>query len=87
MNRPESKFPSNHHSSEGATRVESPSSTKVEESDDKSTDNDSVPGVLYDLLQKEVITLRKAAHEKDQSLRDKDDAIEVAYFSLLLAFN
>ncbi|CAN6885444.1 unnamed protein product [Brassica oleracea] len=77
MNRPGSKFPSNHHSSEGATRVESPSSIKVEESDDKSTDNDSVPGVLYDLLQKEVITLRKAAHEKDQSLRDKDDAIEM----------
>ncbi|CAG7868932.1 unnamed protein product [Brassica rapa] len=77
MNRPGSKFPSNHQSSEGASRVESPSSIKVEESDDKSTDNDSVPGVLYDLLQKEVITLRKAAHEKDQSLRDKDDAIEM----------
>lgn len=38
---------------------------------------DSVPGVLYDLLQKEVIALRKAGHEKDQSLKDKDDAIEV----------
>jgi len=41
---------------------------------------DSVPGVLYDLLQKEVIALRKAALEKDQSLKDKDDAIEVAIF-------
>ncbi|XP_049392825.1 microtubule-associated protein 70-2-like [Solanum stenotomum] len=38
---------------------------------------DTVPGVLYDLLQKEVIALRKAGHEKDQSLNDKDDAIEM----------
>ncbi|CAA3028801.1 microtubule-associated 70-2-like [Olea europaea subsp. europaea] len=38
---------------------------------------DNVPGLLYDLLQKEVITLRKAGHEKDQSLKDKDDAIEM----------
>ncbi|KAJ9153043.1 hypothetical protein P3X46_026532 [Hevea brasiliensis] len=38
---------------------------------------DSVPVVLYDLLQKEVIALRKAGHEKDQSLKDKDDAIEM----------
>ncbi|XWS22883.1 hypothetical protein CRYUN_Cryun29cG0074200 [Craigia yunnanensis] len=38
---------------------------------------DNVPGVLYDLLQKEVIALRKAGHEKDQGLKDKDDAIEV----------
>jgi hypothetical protein len=38
---------------------------------------DSIPSVLYDLLQKEVIALRKAGHEKDQSLKDKDDAIEV----------
>lgn len=57
-------------------------------SDDKPTEfptvdtEDSVPGVLYDLLQKEVITLRKAGHEKDQSLKDKDDAIEVDIFSL-----
>ena len=44
----------------------------------QSTDTeDSVPGVLYDLLQKEVVALRKAGHEKDQSLKDKDDAIEV----------
>lgn len=39
--------------------------------------DDSVPGVVYDLLQKEVIALRKAALEKDQSLKDKDDAIEM----------
>ncbi|CAH1416699.1 unnamed protein product [Lactuca virosa] len=38
---------------------------------------DSVPGLLYDLLQKEVIGLRKAVYEKDQSLKDKDDAIEM----------
>ncbi|XWS43040.1 hypothetical protein CRYUN_Cryun16bG0067000 [Craigia yunnanensis] len=39
--------------------------------------NDFVSGMLYDMLQKEVITLRKACHEKDQSLKDKDDAIEM----------
>jgi len=38
---------------------------------------DTVSGLLYDMLQKEVVTLRKACHEKDQSLKDKDDAIEV----------
>ncbi|CAI0459328.1 unnamed protein product [Linum tenue] len=38
---------------------------------------DKVPGMLYDLLQKEVVSLRKAGHEKDQSLKDKDDAIEM----------
>ncbi|KAL3632567.1 hypothetical protein CASFOL_025551 [Castilleja foliolosa] len=38
---------------------------------------DSVSGVLYDMLQKEVISMRKACHEKDQTLKDKDDAIEM----------
>ncbi|KAG6480064.1 microtubule-associated protein 70-1-like [Zingiber officinale] len=38
---------------------------------------DCVSGLLYDMLQKEVVTLRKACHEKDQSLQDKDDAIEM----------
>ncbi|KAL6003394.1 hypothetical protein ACLOJK_023617 [Asimina triloba] len=38
---------------------------------------DTVSGALYDLLQKEVIALRKTGHEKDQSLKDKDDAIEM----------
>jgi DNA repair exonuclease SbcCD ATPase subunit len=38
---------------------------------------DFVCGVLYDMLQKEVIGLRKACHEKDQNLKDKDNAIEV----------
>lgn len=39
--------------------------------------DDMVSGLLYDMLQKEVIALRKASHEKDQSLKDKDDAIEM----------
>ncbi|XP_042502384.1 microtubule-associated protein 70-1 [Macadamia integrifolia] len=38
---------------------------------------DTVSGLLYDMLQREVISLRKAGHEKDQSLKDKDDAIEM----------
>lgn len=46
----------------------------------------SVPGVLYDLLQKEVVALRKAGHEKDQSLKDKDDAIEVDILSWLFYY-
>ncbi|GAB4843951.1 hypothetical protein Ancab_013915 [Ancistrocladus abbreviatus] len=42
------------------------------------TDNgDYVSGGLYDMLQKEVVTLRKVCHEKDQTLKDKDDAIEM----------
>ncbi|ESQ35318.1 hypothetical protein EUTSA_v10007120mg [Eutrema salsugineum] len=77
INRPGLNIPLNHQSSEGTCGGESPSPIKGEESDGKSTNNDSVSGVLYDLLQKEVITLRKAAHEKDQSLRDKDEAIEM----------
>ncbi|KAG0557941.1 hypothetical protein M758_11G163100 [Ceratodon purpureus] len=39
--------------------------------------NDTVSGVLYDMLQKEVISLRKSSQEKDQSLKDKDNAIEM----------
>ncbi|XP_027156987.1 microtubule-associated protein 70-1-like isoform X2 [Coffea eugenioides] len=38
---------------------------------------DYVSGMLYDMLQKEVITLRKVCQEKDQSLKDKDDSIEM----------
>lgn len=45
---------------------------------------DTVSGLLYDILQKEVINLRKACHEKDQSLNDKDDAIEVIYLEFNL---
>lgn len=42
---------------------------------------DSVPSVLYDLLQKEVIALRKSSHQKDQSFKDKNDTIEVDCWS------
>lgn len=43
----------------------------------KLENEDYVSGLLYDMLQKEVIALRKACHEKDHSLKDKDNAIEV----------
>ncbi|KZV27351.1 microtubule-associated protein 70-2-like [Dorcoceras hygrometricum] len=43
----------------------------------KTRNEDYVSGTLYDMLQKEVITLRKACHEKDQSLKDKNGAIEI----------
>ena len=52
----------------------------AEEKSNETTNNDSadmVSGVLYDVLQKEVVSLRKACHEKDQTLKDKEDAIEV----------
>jgi hypothetical protein len=42
---------------------------------------------LYELLQKQVVALRKAGHEKDQSLKDKDDAIEVDIFVLSVLFS
>ncbi|RAL48632.1 unnamed protein product [Cuscuta campestris] len=45
-------------------------STKLEK-------EDYVSGALYDMLQKEVITLRKVCKEKDQTVKDKDDAIEM----------
>ncbi|XP_038882673.1 microtubule-associated protein 70-2-like [Benincasa hispida] len=43
----------------------------------KTEQEDYVSGALYDMLQKEVISLRKACHEKDVTLKDKDDAIEM----------
>ncbi|XP_073132123.1 microtubule-associated protein 70-1-like [Henckelia pumila] len=43
----------------------------------KTKDEDYVSGTLYDVLQKEVIMLRKACNEKDQSLKDKNGAIEM----------
>jgi len=62
---------------DGTRDNETPSSWK-ENQEEKPTDSeDTVSGLLYDMLQKEVVTLRKACHEKDQSLKDKDDAIEV----------
>ncbi|KAM3218031.1 microtubule-associated protein 70-2 [Capsicum annuum] len=59
------------NSSWKASQVEKDNDTQVTERED------TIPGILYDLLQKEVIALRKAGHEKDQSLKDKDDAIEM----------
>ncbi|XP_058079808.1 microtubule-associated protein 70-1-like [Magnolia sinica] len=69
-------------SSEG-TRDRETHNTWKENPDEKPNEfssvdtEDTVSGLLYDMLQKEVITLRKAGHEKDQSLKDKDDAIEM----------
>lgn len=39
--------------------------------------DDLVSGVFYDILQKEVLALRKACHEKEQCLKDKDSSIEM----------
>lgn len=55
--------------------------------DGKPETEDIVPGLLYDLLQKEVIALRKSSYEKDQSLKDKDDAIEVYIFLFIVVIN
>ncbi|CAA7395687.1 unnamed protein product [Spirodela intermedia] len=66
-----------------ATREKPAQSSCKDNPEEKLTDfptvetEDTVSGLLYDMLQKEVITLRKACHEKDQSLKDKDDAIEM----------
>ncbi|XP_023741308.1 microtubule-associated protein 70-2 [Lactuca sativa] len=38
---------------------------------------DFVSGMLYDMLQKEVLNLNKACHLKDQNLKDKDNTIEI----------
>ncbi|XP_054822824.1 microtubule-associated protein 70-2-like isoform X2 [Prosopis cineraria] len=54
---------------------ESANDAPIEKS--KAEHEDHVSGMLYDMLQKEVIYLRKACHEKDQTLKDKDDAIEM----------
>ncbi|ONK78818.1 uncharacterized protein A4U43_C02F22750 [Asparagus officinalis] len=43
----------------------------------ESVGDDFVSGVFYDVLQKEVIALRKACHEKEQCLKDKDNSIEM----------
>ncbi|GJY13508.1 microtubule-associated protein 70-2-like protein [Tanacetum coccineum] len=44
---------------------------------DKTKPEDFVSGMLYDMLQKEVLTLQKACHQKDQNIKDKDNTIEV----------
>ncbi|KAH0875365.1 hypothetical protein HID58_072727 [Brassica napus] len=77
------KYSFNKACDEAKESESSPNAWK-EDSEEKSpselpapTTEDNVPGVLYDLLQKEVVALRKSSHEKDQSLKDKDDAIEM----------
>lgn len=50
--------------------------------DKTKTGDDCVSGMLYDMIQKEVLTLQKACREKDQSLKNKDDAIEVRDFCI-----
>ncbi|KAL4587329.1 hypothetical protein LXL04_000198 [Taraxacum kok-saghyz] len=44
---------------------------------DNMNHKDLVSGMLYDMLQKEVLTLKKACHQKDQNLKDKDNTIEI----------
>lgn len=39
--------------------------------------DDYVSSVFYDILQKEVVSLRKACQEKEQCLKDKDTSIEM----------
>ena len=58
---------------------ESPNSNADQRSNETTNSNsiEMVSGFLYNMLQKEVVSLRKACHEKDQSLKDKDDAIEM----------
>ncbi|KAI7739313.1 hypothetical protein M8C21_029380, partial [Ambrosia artemisiifolia] len=43
----------------------------------KSKPEDFVSGMLYDMLQKEVLNLQKACHQKDQNLQEKDNTIEI----------
>lgn len=64
----------------------SPGHNRVEQNGDASLtekphaeNEDSVSGILYDMLQKEVITLRKACQDKEQSVKEKDDAIQVGW--------
>ncbi|OMO60699.1 Myosin II heavy chain-like protein [Corchorus capsularis] len=72
--------------SDGTKEGEAPNNEKPNDFQPVDTE-DNVPAVLYDLLQKEVIALRKAGNEKDQSLKDKDDAIEVDICVLLMYYN
>lgn len=46
-----------------------------------------VSGMFYDMLQKEVVQLRKAKADQEQVLQDKEDAIEVRSFERFLAFS
>ncbi|KAG9140615.1 hypothetical protein Leryth_022496 [Lithospermum erythrorhizon] len=66
LNGPGGKF--NSSQSFDGTKDETKDSTWKDKQEDKTND-----------LPKEVITLRKAGHEKDQCLKDKDDAIELPF--------
>lgn len=57
------------------THMESENGTPI--GNTKPEHEDYVSGMLYDMLQKEVVSLRKACNERDQTLKDKDDAIEM----------
>lgn len=63
------------------THEESANGMPIEKT--KTEHEDYVSGMLYDMLQKEVIYLRKSCHEKDQTLKDKDDAIEVRHYEFV----
>lgn len=73
----------NRDESDGLSTSRTSVDTEKKGSNDKQSDaveamaEDFVSGLLYDFLQKEVISLRKACHEKDESLKEKDNAIEV----------
>ncbi|XP_073008900.1 microtubule-associated protein 70-1-like [Typha latifolia] len=56
---------------------ENDASTKKLSDPVQSVGDDFVSVVFYDILQKEVIALRKASHEKEQCLNDKDNLIEI----------
>ncbi|KAI7748774.1 hypothetical protein M8C21_022778, partial [Ambrosia artemisiifolia] len=43
----------------------------------KSKSEDFVSGMLYDMLQKEVLNLQKACQQKDQNLKEKENTIEI----------
>lgn len=43
----------------------------------KQNEEDTVPGVFYEVLQREVASLRKVVAEREQSLKDRDDVIEM----------
>uniref|UniRef100_A0A7N2M1S9 Uncharacterized protein n=1 Tax=Quercus lobata TaxID=97700 RepID=A0A7N2M1S9_QUELO len=57
------------------THMESANGTPI--GNTKPEHEDYVSGMLYDMLQKEVVSLRKACNERDQTLKDKDDAIDM----------
>ncbi|XP_076918318.1 microtubule-associated protein 70-1-like [Bidens hawaiensis] len=48
-----------------------------EEEESKSKSEDFVSGVLYDILQKEVLNLQKACQQKAENLKEKHNTIEI----------